>query len=828
MIRVPRREHLSSIHATGSRHLMLLSAMALALAACSSDDDPAPPNDDVTPPSANDIQIVTASNRADLVSGGDVLVELVLPGGDATGLAVDVDGRDITSAFKTVGTRPTGLIDGLAVGSNTITASTAAGGTASITVINAARGGPILSGAQVTPYYCATPVPELASGERPATNASGLSAAATDAQCNIPTEYKIYYKSNAANCTLALPDPSPAVSPTATTQPDAAALPENPCFKPYDAQAAAPDDMDTVPGTAQPFIVRVERGTMNRGIYDIATLFDPTAPWTATEPQAQWSGKVLYQFGASTGQPRRQARPAGTWTNLPALATGYMVVANSMTDSARNSNRVSMAETVMMMKEHITEQYGKIRFTLGTGCSGGSINSNGNASIAPGQLDGIVIFCTYPDSETTGIEVGDCTLLSEAYQKNEWLNLAQSSGLTQEALNAKKAAINGHPDQTGCHGWMNAFGSNAKAGSYNQRVVADNATGAIATLPAVVNNCELPESAVYAPGSNENGARCNAPSWAESIWGRVDGTVFGKATADNVGVQYGLQALRDGVITTEEFVTLNEVIGGTDRNYNFQAARSSADADALAIAYRSGIVSSGKNLAKLPIIDLRGWDDSALVMAPGTGAAPLFPIHFVWRSFSLRERLDKEFGDHDNHVMWRFGRGGLLPSPSLQLEAVNVMDEWLTALVALKASDAATDGSSSLTIEQAVRQSRPSDKAYDFCLLSTDEAQSNRVTDMTVCDADPFLKAGSSPRRVAGGPLAANILKCQLKAIDVSDYGTATLAGDQFARLEAVFPQGVCDWSKPGVGQVDPESRLTFAAGPGGVPLPTAPVSQVK
>ena len=48
------------------------------------------------------------------------------------------------------------------------------------------------------------------------------------------------------------------------------------------------------------------------------------------------------------------------------------------------------------------------------------------------------------------------------------------------------------------------------------------------------------------------------------------------------------------------------------------------------------------------------------------------------------------------------------------------------------------------------------------------------------------------------------------------------------ARLNAVFPTGVCDWSKPGVGQQEAVSPLTFAAGPGGQPLPPAPVSQPR
>jgi Tannase-like family of unknown function (DUF6351) len=48
------------------------------------------------------------------------------------------------------------------------------------------------------------------------------------------------------------------------------------------------------------------------------------------------------------------------------------------------------------------------------------------------------------------------------------------------------------------------------------------------------------------------------------------------------------------------------------------------------------------------------------------------------------------------------------------------------------------------------------------------------------------------------------------------------------ARLNAVFPGGVCDWSKPGVGQQEAISPLSFAAGPGGVPLPPAPTAQSR
>ncbi|RZL86116.1 MAG: hypothetical protein EOP73_32005, partial [Variovorax sp.] len=40
----------------------------------------------------------------------------------------------------------------------------------------------------------------------------------------------------------------------------------------------------------------------------------------------------------------------------------------------------------------------------------------------------------------------------------------------------------------------------------------------------------------------------------------------------------------------------------------------------------------------------------------------------------------------------------------------------------------------------------------------------------------------------------------QLRPLDASEYG-GRLDATQLARLQAVFPGGVCDWSKPGVGQ---------------------------
>ena len=300
-----------------------------------------------------------------------------------------------------------------------------------------------------------------------------------------------------------------------------------------------------------------------------------------------------------------------------------------------------------------------------------------------------------------------------------------------------------------------------------------------------------------------------------AVWGTTagmtPGSVRARTTLDNVGVQYGLKALLSGAISAEEFVTLNEKIGGFDADHNRAAARTVADAQALPIAYRGGIVSSGANLGKLPIIDSRGFDEQG--------------IHYIWRSFSERARIDDAYGDHDNQVMWRYGTG-LLPATAAQVAAVTVksfltMDEWLSNLVATAPKTTLND----VRTHAQVVAAKPS-AAHDLCFLTGDPNFTTPVTDMALCDADPRLQKHASPRQVAGGSLAENILKCQLKPLNPSDYAPVAFTAAQWTRLNAAFAGGVCDWSKPGVGQQEAISPLTFAAGPGGVPLPPAPTAQ--
>jgi hypothetical protein len=73
-----------------------------------------------------------------------------------------------------------------------------------------------------------------------------------------------------------------------------------------------------------------------------------------------------------------------------------------------------------------------------------------------------------------------------------------------------------------------------------------------------------------------------------------------------------------------------------------------------------------------------------------------------------------------------------------------------------------------------------------------------KITDMERCNA-LFPFAGDA-RLAAGAPATDDVYKCALKPIDPKDYKIEA-TGDRLARLQKAFPEGVCDYSKPGVGQ---------------------------
>jgi hypothetical protein len=92
-------------------------------------------------------------------------------------------------------------------------------------------------------------------------------------------------------------------------------------------------------------------------------------------------------------------------------------------------------------------------------------------------------------------------------------------------------------------------------------------------------------------------------------------------------------------------------------------------------------------------------------------------------------------------------------------------------------------------------------------------AESLAFTSKPTTKCSTLYPVYSNPRHEAGGPLAANVLKCQLKPIDAKDYRVQFSAAER-TRLDAIFPAGVCDWSKPGVNQTTVVPWASFGPSP--------------
>src|SRR5690606_36175827 len=191
--------------------------------------------------------------------------------------------------------------------------------------------------------------------------------------------------------------------------------------------------------------------------------------------------------------------------------------------------------------------------------------------------------------------------------------------------------------------------------------------------PRVFCPSVLPVEMRYHPTDNPGGARCDVYDHTVNVYGRDPDTGFALRPLDNEGIQYGLQALEDGVITPQQFLDLNEHVGGYDHDRKFRAERSEADMPAVEAAYRTGRLTNGSGgLASTPIIDYRAY----------TYDLPNGDIHVRYHTNSMRERLREANGTVVNHVsLLEDNRyGGLSTNSPLLRHALTQMDAWFSRL----------------------------------------------------------------------------------------------------------------------------------------------------
>jgi len=200
------------------------------------------------------------------------------------------------------------------------------------------------------------------------------------------------------------------------------------------------------------------------------------------------------------------------------------------------------------------------------------------------------------------------------------------------------------------------------------------------------------------------------------------------------------------------------------------APRSVASSEAIRRAEEQGMLFDGQ--WEKPTISLAVYLDEYL------------DIHDARQPFIFRQRMLQSQSDPSVFNIWGLKPSGDEPLDKKQLEtiamkAVDVMEQWL---VEQQKPDAASD--------------RCWDQDYDLIAAGDNvwSEQKSSAYSRAIC-SDNFPIHGN-PRTAAGGPFTSEVLKCDLKTVEVAlqdgTYGNVHFSGTQKQYLQQIFPDGVC------------------------------------
>lgn len=755
-------------------------AVALGLGGCGGNWGDGPPGN---------LALTVLSSPPQYVSGGDARIQIKAPPELLDKLVISLNGVVVTPPVEHTHKGLEAVVSGLALGKNVLQVHVRDGGahrpSASIVLTNHPVTGPMFSGPQQRPFVCRSqesglgqPLVDSPTGPgHPVFSPGSKQLAGYSRHCSIPTRIGYFYFTGSG-------------------------------FKPFDpatGYSAPPADMATtkVNGASAPFVVRVETGTINRFLYTIATLAPFAAPPGAPQQfeKSAWNGKLVYWLRGGVGIGHQQG--TAMWFNddlgsserevLPRiLAQGYAVASSSGNETSVQYNMRLAEETAMMTKERFIEAYGRPRFTVAMGGSGGAVQQYAFAQNRPGLLDGGIPIQSYPDMITQSIPISDCPLLGQYFKDevardpaSQWARWSRRTMI--EGMNASDTIVNaftGTPGTTECiNGWRGA-------------------------VPTVVN--PLYKDPRYDTVTASYGYPADVfvnvkwTHWNDlaNIYG-TDSEGYAPIPIDNVGVQYGLAALARGQIDADEFLRLNACVGGWKEQRDFvqwdarndpfdarnmlrsatcrdpagtPAPRRAGDLDAMRRAYTSGHVFTGRRL-DMPMIDLRPYLE------------PVLDMHNARQSFSIRARLVAERGgDERNQVIWFAGSVASMRTSAI--DALALMDRYLSGRTAPpEFTDRCVDAHGALIAAGAsVWDGILNDKPAGACTT-----------------AYPIF---ASPRMVAGDSIKGDIFKCRLKPVrlalaDGSYPATARFTREQQEWLGKIFPHGVCDYSQGDQGRPD-------------------------
>ncbi len=768
------------------------------------------------------------SSAPDQVSGGDALVRVGFPGKKIKRNArLLLNGVDVTGSLALQDGDLVGVVEGFALGQNLLELKPSANSNtvkAQLVAVNHPISGPIFSGPQQQPFVCTTARVGLGQPIIDNQDVFGIKVAQEDVNGNYPRDARGY---PTALATIVGYSKDCAANRRIEYQyrtTGGAFLPLANPGGPLPADIATTTTLD---GQTVPYIVRFERGTINRFVYSVAML----APTTESDPDqpddSLWNGRLVFSLQGGVAIGHHQGTTSTSAMLLhDVLKLGYAVLNSTGLRTNTHYNLQLGGETALMLKEHFIEDHGVPLYSVGVGGSGGAIQQYVYAQNHPGLIDAAIPVYSYSDMITQTIHVGDCELLEHYFDKTDRFNNKWDDVLNRRAIQG----LNASPTPTISAGeaaqWNGIYSLYTLLGLGLNR---PQPVPASATTPPPLTECRrawfgltpLTLNPTYTNVADLDKLAQGAAGvdWTHAgdlvnIYG-VDADGFGRTPWDNVGVQYGLQALVDGVITPAEFLDLNAKVGswkepvqmvtegypfaGALSPANFEpwsarnmslspdggvtpAARRSGSIEAIHAAYESGMRFDGH--IDIPVIDWRHYLEEQLDM------------HHSYQSFATRRRLQLARGDADNQVIW-FTDARPAVAFDQTPEAFEVIDEWMENLRE--------------NPELGVAGNRPP-RAVDRCFMTNGQeiAAGDGVWN-GILDAEPAgactqaFPTYSNSRRVAGGPTEGGIFKCGLQsvgaAIAAGDYGAWLPSAAEQARLEQIFPDGVCDWSQGDVGR---------------------------
>ncbi len=689
--------------------------------------------------------------------------------------------------------------------------------------INVGQVGPIApNNPREEPFACETQHTDL--GQPVVDNQKGIGYPVTDSQGNV-----IGYSANCGARTIVEYFYLPAGS-----APDAP-------LKPYDLNnppsPSAVAKINIGKHHEVPMIVRYEAGTINRYIYAIAVV-TPHPPKDLNDvDMSVWNHNLVFLFGggvgigydqAAGGYPLSFVEGANGRLLSPAegdnqdpygrtlLEHGYALAASSGNVTATDYNLRLMGQTSVMIKEQFIARYGKPRFTFATGGSGGAIQQFIYAQDFPGLLSGIIVTKPYPDMITQVNPVGDCELLEFYFDQG---NKAYNSGSENPFWESwpNRQLIEG---MNGINGFQSAYAPPGGSIPWaTAQMGSDECLEGWFGLTPYVFNPLWPEiNPDNLPQAEMAGTHWDFFDDLKTIFGVNQANGYAYQTYDNVGVQYGLLALTRGEITPQEFLNINAGVGGwketwqmvapgfpfdptstvidpwSYRNANDVASpgftgiapRTAGNIDAMKSAYRSGLVFMGA--VNIPIIDIMDYLEPELNM------------HSSRESFVIRQRLIDARGNANNQVIWGIPNypGVAYALNDLVLKALTIETKWLeTGHRPADAMDACYTQTGTLIAQGPNVWNGEMTGAMDG--NPADDPNPGACTQQ-----DPIY---SSSRLMAGDPLSEMTFKCALKPVSQAladgTYGNVSFSSTQIAELNAIFPTGVCDYSKPDQGRPD-------------------------